>query len=196
MRVVEQQVDLPAGLIDGAAADSAVIAILVDEALTRHVDEHAAGMAFGHRPRAGGEELLHVDGIATRAHAEFDAHAIVLVADRAVDPETIGAILAPHRLVHHEAAGGEHHAFRGADETVAVVDPHDRADDAVPVFDQCHGARIDHDLHLPIARGAFEDIDQRTPAAPTLVLDHVAARCGFGSIAERRRCFAARPDQR
>ena len=195
MGKVEQEVDLAARLIHRAAADPAVIAILVDEALPPGVDEDAIGMAFRHGPWAGGEELVHVDGITARAHAELDAAAIVLVTDGIAQLQRFRAILAPHRLVEHEAAGGEHYAFRGFHEAWLVVDADDHADDARAILHQRQRPGIDDNFHAARPGGGLQDIDQRPPATPAHVLDDVAARGGFGQIAERLRRFAAGPDQ-
>ncbi len=195
MGIVEQQVDLAPGLIDRAAAHPAVVAILVDEALAVDVDEHPVGVAFGHGPGAGGEELLHMDRLAARAHAQQDAGAVVLVADRIIELEGVGAMLAAHRLVEDEAAGRQHHALGGAHEAGLVVDPHHHAADAPRVLDQGERACVGHDLH-PLGPGAgFQHVDQWAPAAPAHVLDRMAARSGLGDVAERRGSLAARPDQ-
>ena len=195
MRIVEQQVDLAVRLIDRAAADPAVVAVFIDEALALGVDEDAIGVAFRHGPGAGGEELLHVDRITARADAQFDSRSVVLVADRIVKLEGFGAVLAPHRLVEHEAAGRKNHTLGGPDEARLVVDPYHQADNPVAVLHQRQRARIGHHLDALGPGAGFQHIDQRPPPAPAHVLDHVAAWGGLGEVAKRRRRLAARPDQ-
>ena len=195
MGVIKQQIDLAPRLIHRAAADPAVIAILVDEALPLGVDEYAIGMAFGHGPRAGGEKLVHVDRFTARTDAQFDACAIVLVTDGIVKLEGIGAVLAPHGLVEHKTAGGQHHALCRFDKARLVVDPHHQTDDPLIILDQGHGAGIGDHCHALGAGAGFKHIDQRPPAAPAHVLDHVAARGRLGLVAKRRCGLAAGPDQ-
>ena len=136
MRIVEQQIDFPARLIDGAAADAAVIAVLVDEALALDVDENPMRVAFGHGPGAGGEELLHVHRIAACTETELDPHAIVLVADGVVELESFRAILAPHLFIENEPAGGQNHALTRLDEARLIINPHHKSDNSVCIADK------------------------------------------------------------
>ena len=53
------------------------------------------------------------------------------------------------------------------------------ADDPARILDQRQRAGIDHHLGAVCAGRGFEDVDQRTSAAPAHVLDDVAARRGF-----------------
>jgi hypothetical protein len=103
MRAIKQQVHPVPRLIDHRPADAAMVAILVDEALTLHVDEHALCVAFGDRPGASGEELLHMDRFAARPHAEHDAGAVILVADGGVDLESLRAIFALWSRAHSDS---------------------------------------------------------------------------------------------
>ncbi len=134
--------------------------------------------------------------IAADRDAEFDADAIVLVADRAVHPEAVGAVLGTHGIVENEAACGKHDALVRADETVLIVDPYDHADGTVALGDQCHGAGIDVNFGAEVAGAGFQDIDERTSAPPAHVLDDVTTRGGLGVRVERCGSLAARPDQR
>ena len=195
MRIVEKQIDLATRLVDGTAADPAMVAILIDEALAHDIDKHAIGMGLRHRPGTGREELLHMDRLAPGTKTEHDAHAVVLVAYRCRDFEGFRAIFAPHLFIHHKAAGRKHHAFACADEAVLVVDPHHQTDNPTLILDQPHGPGINHDLYALCACRCFKRVDKRTSAAPAHMLDGMTARSRLCDVAKGGCRLTTRPDQ-
>ncbi len=196
-RIVDQEVDLVAGLVDHHAADPAVVAVLVDEPLAVLVDEDSLDEGLGRVPRAGRKELVHVDGVAADAHAHADARAVVHRADGVFQAHRLGRIAAQHVRVHRKAAGAEDHASGGADEAFLAVQAHDKAIDAtVLVAHQTEHAGRAVDLRAKRAGAGFQDVDQLSPAAPALPLDDVAARRGPRLFGKGPRLFAAAPDQR